>query len=134
MGTTAAYAWLRTRAAAAGASPARDSLRSSSTGRLPLLARTQRSDVASALRSAENIIQIWEEWTLCYLADVILLTLRVSPTHSTFNRGRCVPSAAARIAKSWSHSSCLHAAAGDVAPYQLWDSNRRLVLTMAHRA
>ena len=57
MGTTAAYAWLRTRAAAAGASPARDSLRSSSTGRLPLLARTQRSDVASALRNAENIIQ-----------------------------------------------------------------------------
>ena len=83
MGTTAAYAWLRTRAAAAGASPARDSLRSSSTGRLPLLARTQRSDVTSALRNVENIIQTWEEWTLCYLADVILVTLQMFPTHST---------------------------------------------------
>ncbi len=52
MGTTAAYAWLSTRAAAAGARPARLSRRSSSTGRPPAAPRTQRSTTASALPPA----------------------------------------------------------------------------------
>jgi len=52
MGTTAAYAWLSTRAAAAGGRPARLSRRSSSTGRPPAAPRTQRSTTASALPPA----------------------------------------------------------------------------------
>ena len=57
MGTTAAYAWLSTRAAAAGGSPARLSLRSSSTGRPPAAACTHRSAAASALRSEDLFSQ-----------------------------------------------------------------------------
>ena len=90
MGTTAAYAWLSTRLAAAGARPASDSLRSSSMGLFPADVRMHSRAIASALQLASPVHRARSLLECIYYSSYMFVTTATErTTQGTFSFQQC---------------------------------------------